>query len=199
MHMSNPRHFAFANARVALIDTTQSDVATGEKFMSIRFASMLVSLGALALFACAQPHEQVSPGEDQSAVIARLGPPRETYDLPNGGKRLMWPTQPMGSTTTAADVDASGKVLSVRQVLQESEFYRAEVGKWTRNDVLVNFGKPFETAYFKRVDRQVWSYRYMENKIDHLIFNFYFDDQGVLRQTQKTPDPKYDRNLRGRF
>jgi uncharacterized protein with LGFP repeats len=167
--------------------------------MSIRFASWLVSFGALALFACAQPHEQVAPGEDSSALIARLGPPRETYDLQNGGKRLMWPTQPMGSTTTAADVDASGKVVSVRQMLQETEFYRAEVGKWTRNDVLVNFGKPFETAYFKRTDRQVWSYRYMENNIDHLIYNFSFDNQGVLRETQKMPDPMYERDRRGRF
>jgi len=102
----------------------------------------------------------------------------------------------MGSTTTAADVDSSGKVVSVRQVLQDTEFYRAEVGKWTRNDVLANFGKPFETAYFKRMDRQVWSYRYMENNIDHMIFNFFFDDQGVLRQTQKMPDPKYDPSRR---
>ncbi|TCK32443.1 hypothetical protein B0G84_8237 [Paraburkholderia sp. BL8N3] len=164
--------------------------------MSTRFTSMLVSSGAFALLACAQPHQQVSPGENESALIARLGSPRETYDLPNGGKRLMWPTQPMGSTTTAADVDSSGKVVSVRQVLQDTEFYRAEVGKWTRNDVLANFGKPFETAYFKRMDRQVWSYRYMENNIDHMIFNFFFDDQGVLRQTQKMPDPKYDPSRR---
>ena len=82
------------------------------------------------------PYQQVEPGADQSALVAKLGPPKETYDLPGGGKRLMWPTQPMGTTTTAADVDASGKVVSVRQVLQESEFYRAEVNKWTREDVL---------------------------------------------------------------
>jgi hypothetical protein len=164
-----------------------------------RFASLLVCCGALVLVACAQPYQQFEPGADQSALIARLGPPRETYDLPGGGKRLMWPTQPMGSTTTAADVDASGKVLSVRQVLQEKEFYRAEVGKWTRNDVLVNFGKPYETAYFKRMDRQVWSYRYLENNIDHMLFHFYFDDQGILRTTQKMPDPMYDPSQRGRF
>jgi hypothetical protein len=174
--------------------------ATGERtLMSIRLASMLVASSVLAFLACAQPHTQVSPGEDQSALTARFGPPRETYDLPDGGKRLMWPTQPMGSTTTAADVDASGKVVSVRQVLQEAEFHRAVVGKWTRNDVLINFGKPFETAYFKRMNREVWSYRYMENNIDHLIFHFSFDDQGVLRQTQKMPDPKYDPGRRGLF
>jgi hypothetical protein len=105
----------------------------------------------------------------------------------------------MGTTTTAADVDASGKVVSVRQVLQESEFYRAEVNKWTREDVLVNFGRPFETSYFSRMKRDVWSYRYVENNINHLIFNFYFVDQGDLRQTQKSPDPMYDPSRRGLF
>nr|WP_227875468.1 MULTISPECIES: hypothetical protein [Paraburkholderia] len=153
----------------------------------------------LVLGACAQPEQRVQTGMNEQAIIAKLGPPKETYDLPNGGKRLMWPTQPMGMTTTAVDLDASGNSTSVRQVLKETEFYRAEVNKWTRNDVLVAFGRPFETVYFKRMDREVWSYRYMESNVFHMIFNFYFDPQGVLRQTQKQPDPKYDPSQSNKF
>ncbi|MEX3953620.1 hypothetical protein AB4Y40_38690 [Paraburkholderia sp. EG287B] len=153
----------------------------------------------LVLGACAQPEQRVQTGMNEQAIIAKLGPPKETYDLPNGGKRLMWPTQPAGATTTAVDLDASGNSTSVRQVLKETEFYRAEVNKWTRNDLLVAFGRPFETAYFKRMDREVWSYRYMESNVFHMIFNFYFDPQGILRQTQKQPDPKYDPSQRNRF
>ncbi|MGF6572440.1 hypothetical protein ABH945_004561 [Paraburkholderia sp. GAS333] len=164
-----------------------------------RLAFLSACTAALMLASCTEPHQRVEAGADQSELIARLGPPKETYDLPDGGKRLMWPTQPMGSTTTAADLDASGKVLGVRQVLRDSEFHRAEIGKWTRNDVLVNFGRPFETGYFKRTNREVWSYRYMENNIEHLIYHFYFDDQGVLRQTQRSPDPKFDPSQRNRF
>ena len=170
------------------------------KKMRLTFASTgSACMVALALAGCAQPEQRVDAGMDQQAVVAKLGPPKETYDLPNGGKRLMWPTQPMGSTTIAVDLDASGKVVASRQVLQDSEFYRAEVNKWTRNDVMAAFGRPFETAYFKRMDREVWSYRYMENNIDHMIFNFYFDAQGVLRQTQKQPDPKFDPSLRNKL
>src|SRR5215813_13136141 len=102
--------------------------------------ALAACVGAVALAGCAQPWQGYQTGADQSTVIARLGPPREVYDLPNGGKRLMWPTQPMGEYTTAADIDAHGRIVSVRQVLQPSEFYRAEIGKWTRSDVLVNFG-----------------------------------------------------------
>jgi hypothetical protein len=168
--------------------------------MKKRFETALACCAAaLALAGCAQPEQRVDAGMDQQAIIAKLGPPKETYDLPNGGKRLMWPTQPMGATTTAVDLDASGKAVSVRQVLQDSEFYRAEVNKWTRNDVMVAFGRPFETAYFKRMDREVWSYRYTESNINHMIFNFYFDAQGVLRQTQKQPDPKFDPSQRNKF
>ncbi|MBP0591504.1 hypothetical protein J8I87_17590 [Paraburkholderia sp. LEh10] len=167
--------------------------------MNNRAALVLICAVILELVGCAQPHQQVEAGADQSTVVARFGPPKETYDLPNGGKRLMWPTQPMGTTTTAADIDASGKVVSVRQVLQENEFYRTEVGKWTRDDVLVNFGRPFETSYYPLMKREVWSYRYLESNIYYMIFSFYFDDQGVVRQTQKSPDPMRDPSRRSLF
>ncbi|AXF14943.1 hypothetical protein PQQ88_08200 [Paraburkholderia caledonica] len=159
----------------------------------------LVCLSALALAGCAQPWQQYQAGADESTIVARLGPPRESYDLPNGGKRLMWPTQPMGETTTAADIDASGKIVTVRQVLQPNEFYRSEIGKWTRSDVLVNFGRPVETSYFPLMKREVWTYRYLEDNYWYMMFSFYFDDQGVLRLTQKSPDPLHDPDRRNLF
>ena len=146
----------------------------------------------LTLSACVQPWDRFKAGEPESAVTAALGQPKETYDLPNGGKRLMWPTQPMGETTVAADIDADGKVVDVRQVLQPLEFYRAEPGKWTRADVLVNFGRPEETMYLPLVKREVWSYRYLEDNTWYQFFHFHFDDAGVLRSTQKSPDPLHD-------
>ncbi|WP_407945317.1 hypothetical protein [Paraburkholderia antibiotica] len=163
--------------------------------LTVRRAA-LACMAALMLGACAQPWQQFQAGQDQSAIVARLGPPREVYNLPDGGRRLMWPTQPMGSTTVAADIDASGKIVNVRQVLQLSEFNRAEIGKWTRDDVLINFGRPVDTAFFRRTQREVWSYRYVENNITPLLFNFSFDTDGVLRETLRTPDPLRDRDLR---
>ncbi len=126
----------------------------------------------------------------------RLGPPREIYDLPNGNKRLMWPTQPLGEFTTAADIDASGKVVTVRQVLNENEFYKAQIGMWTKKDVLVNFGRPVETSYFPLMKREVWTYRYMEANVWYMMYSFYFDEQGIVRLTQKTPDPLHDPDRR---
>lgn len=156
-------------------------------------------LAAIALAGCAQPWQGFTPGADQSALVARLGPPREIYDLPDGGKRLMWPTQPMGEVTTAADVDASGKIVTVRQVLQPSEFYKAQIGTWTQKDVLVNFGRPVETAYFPLMKREVWTYRYLEDNVWYQLYHFYFDSQGILRLTQKTPDPLHEPRRERRF
>jgi hypothetical protein len=155
---------------------------------------VLACAAVLALGACAQPWQGFQAGEHEAVVIAKLGQPREVYDLPGGSKRLMWPTQPWGEYTTAADIDATGKVISVRQVLQPSGFYRAEPGKWTKNDVLINFGRPEETAYFPLMKREVWSYRYLEDDVWYQLFHFYFDSAGVLRATQKSPDPLHEHN-----
>ncbi|CAN7501926.1 hypothetical protein [Caballeronia sp. 15715] len=154
---------------------------------------------ALLLTACAQPWQNYQAGADSSTITARLGPPREVYDLPNGGRRLMWPTQPLGEVTTAADIDASGKIVSVRQVLDENEFFKAQIGTWTRKDVLLNFGRPVETSYFPLMKREVWTYRYMEANYWYMMYSFYFDDQGTLRLTQKTPDPLHDPDQRNFF
>ena len=164
-----------------------------------RLSVALACAASFALAGCAQPWQGFSAGQDQSTLVARLGPPREIYDLPNGGKRLMWPTQPMGEITTAADVDPAGKIVSVRQVLQPSEFYKAQIGTWTKQDVLVNFGRPVETAYFPLMKREVWTYRYLEDNYWYMMFSFYFDDQGVLRLTQKSPDPLHDPDRRNLF
>ncbi|WP_415767661.1 hypothetical protein [Paraburkholderia sp. J69-1] len=161
--------------------------------------ALVAGLGALMLAGCAQPWQQFHAGDDAQAVVARFGQPQEVYDLPDGGKRLMWPTQPMGETTVAADIDGSGKVVNVRQVLQPNEFYKAEIGKWTRTDVLTNFGRPEETAYFPLMKKEAWTYRYLEDNVWYMLYSFYFDDQGILRLTQKTPDPLHDPDVRSRF
>ncbi|OLL31783.1 hypothetical protein BTH42_10540 [Burkholderia sp. SRS-W-2-2016] len=146
-------------------------------------------LAATLLGACAQPLTAFQPGDDAALLTTRLGHPAETYNLPDGGKRLMWPTQPLGYTTVAADVSADNRIESVRQVLQPGEFNQAKVGSWTREDVLVHFGRPAEKKTLPRLNEEVWSYRYQDSGVWHLLYNFYFDQSGVLRLTQQSPDP----------
>jgi hypothetical protein len=151
--------------------------------------ALQVAGAALLLAGCAQSQMALQPGDDAARLEARLGQPAEVYPLPDGGKRLMWPTQPFGETTVVADVSADGAVQNVRQVLQPGEFSRAQVGTWTKQDVLTSFGRPVESAYFPLTKQEVWSYRYQEaGGAWKLLYNFYFDRGGVLRMTQKSPD-----------
>jgi hypothetical protein len=113
--------------------------------------------------------------------------------LPDGGKRLMWPTQPMGEVTTAADVDSSSRIIRIRQALQPDNFSRATIGKWTKNDVLSNFGKPVEKVYFPLMQREAWSYRF-RNGSWYEMYHFYFDHDGVLQLTQETMDLYHDQS-----
>jgi len=155
--------------------------------------SMAVAAAMLSVLAgCAQPWQGFSAGENVTQVTAKLGNPKETYTLPDGTRRLMWPTQPFGETTTAADVDAAGKVIVVQQVLTNELFYQAVMDKWTQQDVLAHFGKPVEKMYFPLSKRAVWSYRYMDAGVWYMLYNFAFDDAGVLRTTSKSPDPLHD-------
>lgn len=154
------------------------------------FAVAAVMTGFLA--GCAQPWQGFSAGEDVTQVTAKLGKPKETYTLRDGTRRLMWPTQPFGETTTAADVDPSGKVIVVQQVLTNELFYQAVMDKWTQQDVLAHFGKPVEKMYFPLMKRAVWSYRYMDAGVWYMMYNFAFDDAGVLKTTSKSPDPLHD-------
>lgn len=178
--------------------------------MQIRFISrslfsnswlrkILMSMATLVVVACASPWQNGQFGPDEASAIAKLGQPREVYELPNGGKRLMWPAQPFGERTTAIDVEADSKISRVRQVLAESEFERAQIGLWTQHDVLSNFGKPVEIAKFPRMQREVWSYRYMDNDVWYVLYHFYFDANGILRSTQQTPDPLHDPDHRNLF
>lgn len=172
--------------------------------LSLSHASRVLGIFAAtclttALCACTPAWQQIQTGQDVSAVVARLGPPKETYRLSDGGRRLLWPTQPMGETTVAATVDAAGKVRDIRQVLTNEEFARAQIGKWTQHDVLQHFGKPERTAYFPLMKRSAWTYRYMDSDVWYMLYSFYFDPDGVLALTQKTPDPLHDPGRRGLF
>jgi hypothetical protein len=152
-------------------------------------AALTTVAATLLLAGCAQPWTAFRPGDDATALTARLGTPAETYNLPDGSKRLMWPTQPLGTTTIAADVSPAGRIESVQQVLQPAEFNQAQVGTWTKNDVLVHFGRPAESKAMPGAGEEVWSYRYQDGGVWHKLYNFYFDQSGVLRLTQQSPDP----------
>lgn len=138
-------------------------------------------------------------GGSEADVRATFGVPTDVYRLADGTTRWFYSKQPLGQQSYAADFDANGKLTNFRNTLETQELYKARVDVWTRRDVEENFGKPREpNQYFPRMRREVWSYRFRHENLWPSMFNFYFDDAGVLRQTQITPDPLADPK-NGRF
>ena len=165
-------------------------------FLRYRRSAVVAAL-ALSLAGCAwmvprEERAQTLLGGTEADVRAAQGSPAEIYRLKNGNTRWLYPTQPFGQFTYAAEFDSHGKLISFRQVLRTLEFARAEIGKWTRQDVLEQFGRPLETAYFPLMQRETWSYRFKHEDVWPSLYHFYFDPTGVLRLTQVSPDPMYE-------
>ncbi|WP_422648910.1 Lipoprotein [Cupriavidus sp. H18C1] len=156
----------------------------------------LGAAGAL-LTACVilQPVQEAQKliGAPESTVRATFGEPTDIYRLDDGTVRWIYSKQPLGRQAYAADFDTSGKLTRFRQMLTTTELYKARIGTWTKRDVAEHFGLPREpTQYFPLMRRDVWSYRFLHEENWPSLFHFYFDDAGVLRQTQITPDPLAD-------
>lgn len=164
--------------------------------MRIRLATLapLACVAALILGACSalQPEKtgQQLIGSNQGVVRSTFGEPTDTFQFPNGTSRWLYSGQPLGHTVYAADFDASGKLVSYRQMLTEAEIYHAQTGVWTKRDVLERFGKPREPVqYYPMMKREAWSYRMYKDGYQTAHFSCYFDDNGVLQQTMIIVDP----------
>ncbi|KAI3599629.1 putative transmembrane lipoprotein [Cupriavidus necator H850] len=152
-------------------------------------AVVLGSLGACATLQPEQTGKQMI-GSPESAVRSTFGSPTETYRLADGTTRWIWSRQPLGHEVYAADFDAGGKLTDYRQMLTETEIYRAQVGTWTKKDVQERFGLPREPIqYYPLMKREAWSWRMYKTGLQTAHFSCYFDDAGVLRQTMIIVDP----------
>jgi len=148
----------------------------------MRLPLLLASAALLAGCASTMNAWNVAPGTPRDQVVARAGQPTRVVALPGGGQRLQYSMQPMGHYAFMIDLDASGKVVSSRQVMKPSEFHRIEIGKWTRDDVLREFGPPAEVGGVASWRGTVLTYRWMENTSDRMFYWVYLDPQGVVQR-----------------
>lgn len=135
----------------------------------------LLWLGGCAL----RPFSAVQPGMSQGDVVARLGPPGAVVAIPQG-TRLQYSGQPTGQFAFMVDLDASGRVLSVRQVLNARDFARIEPGKWTRDDVLREFGRPTRVDRVASWPGDILTYRWYD--LQDLFYWVYLDSNQVVQK-----------------
>ncbi|WP_370680208.1 hypothetical protein [Comamonas sp. GB3 AK4-5] len=155
---------------------------------TVRWACALAC--AAALVGCAVPEWQ-KPGTPASQIQKDMGSPQVRSPLPEGGERWVYSRQPMGQQVYHFDFDSAKHLLSVRQVLEASEFNRLRPGVDTRDSVYQVFGKPAMVEHVASFKGDIWTYRIYENGSDRQAHVF-LDPQYVVQRVMFTDERHRD-------
>lgn len=151
--------------------------------LSLRTAPAALLVAAL-LAGCAGEPTRLAMGSSREGTLRELGAPTAAYAMPGGGERLQYSRAPAGFEVNNVDLDASGRVVSVRQELDERLFDRTiqpNVGRWREADVLRTYGRPFEITQVSSFDGTIWSWRYKWQNSPRLLY-IYIDPTGVVQR-----------------
>jgi hypothetical protein len=138
-----------------------------------------LALAMLLVAACALT--PVRPGMSREDVVAHHGQPSRVLALP-AGTRLQYSLQPAGQSAVMVDLDAAGKVVTVRQMMTLAELSKIEPGKWTRDDVEREFGRPASMDRVASWRGDIMSYRWLDITQD-MYFWVYLDGSNVVQRT----------------
>lgn len=147
-----------------------------------------LALVALLLGGCAV--ERALPGTTRAEVLAKYGQPTREVQIANGS-RLQYSYQPFGQQAVMVDLDAAGRVVSSRQVLQSAEFARIGINQWSRADVEREFGR---SALIDRVANwpgDIMTYRWKDASQD-MFFYVYLDAANIVQRTGQGMDFRRD-------
>jgi hypothetical protein len=150
-------------------------------FIARRF--LWIGIAAL-LFGCAVNPlggYNVAAGTTREAVVARLGPPTRAVRLASG-ERLQYSLQPSGQYAWMVDLDASGKVVRTRQVLNATDFNRIETGTWTREDVEREFGPPAQIERVVSWSGPIMTYRWLDVSHTDMFYWVYLDERNIVQR-----------------
>jgi hypothetical protein len=146
---------------------------------------------ALLLMGCAV--ERVQVGTPRDEVISQYGKPTAVVPTTQG-TRLQYSRQPAGQSAIMVDLDATGRVAQVRQVLTEAEFARVQVGQWTRETIEREYGRPAfirHTAFWKG---DILTYRWRDASQD-MLFYAYLDPNNLVQQVGQGMEFRATREL----
>lgn len=142
--------------------------------------TLLLACAALWLSGCSIfPISSVKPGMSREQVTALMGAPTAAVKLEQG-TRLQYSGQPAGQYAFIVDLDTAGRVASVRQVLTEKEFQRIEPGKWSRSDVLREFGRPAREDRVRSWNGDILTYRWYG--MQNMFYWVYLDGNQVVQK-----------------
>jgi len=142
---------------------------------------LLAILGTLALTGCASysGSSLVMNQSNEAEVRATMGQPALTFDTGAGAKRLVYPRGPLGVETFMADIGPDGRVVSIRNALNDDTFFQIRPGM-TKDEVLRLIGPPGETMAFTLSRTHAWDYRFVDTWGYRAIFSVTFNAQDIV-------------------
>ena len=133
---------------------------------------------------------QVKPGTPRAEVLAMYGQPSREVSIANGS-RLQYSYQPAGQQAVMVDLDAAGRVVSSRQVLQSSEFARIGINQWSRADVEREFGRSATIDRVANWPGDIMTYHWQDASQD-MYFYVYLDSANIVQRTGQGMDFRKD-------
>ena len=128
---------------------------------------------------CTAP--SVQPGASREEVVSSYGTPSRVVALASGS-RLQYSRQPAGQSAVMVDLDAAGRVTSVREVLNPAGFSTLVVGQSTREDTERALGRPASVDRVGAWSGDILTYRWRDHDQD-MLFWFYLDASQVVQRT----------------
>ena len=133
---------------------------------------------------------QVKPGTSRAEVLALYGQPSREVPIANGS-RLQYSYQPAGQQAVMVDLDAAGRVVSSRQVLQSAEFARIGINQWSRADVEREFGRSATIDRVANWPGDIMTYHWKDASQD-MFFYVYLDRANIVQRTGQGMDFRKD-------
>lgn len=161
----------------------------------MRFIRSVSSLALTALLLTACAASPPLPGMTREALVARYGQPSRVVPL-SDGTRLQYSSQPSGQSALMVDLDASGKVVAVRQMMTLSELSKIQPKQWMREDVEREFGRPATIDRVASWPGDIMTYRWRD-AVQDMYFWVYLDAQNVVQRTgqgMEIPVRMFDRD-----
>jgi hypothetical protein len=152
--------------------------------------SAVATVAALLSACVSAPAAKLSPGQTEADMLAVMGQPTNRYAMAGGVQRVEYAKGPNGKVTWMIDLDTSGRVKSVEQVLTPQHFSRVRNGMSTQ-DLLHLLGRPSDKAREFR-GRESWSWRYENN--DCLWARVTVADGRVIGGASMMFDPQCERS-----
>lgn len=156
--------------------------------MTVRRLWPVAAALVLALSGCALDPTRLPLGSTRAETLQKLGNPTATYLMPGGGERLQYSRAPAGFAVNNVDLDAGGRVVSIRQELEDGMFdITVKPGVWRVEDVLRSYGRPFEISRVTSFDGDIWAWRYQSMNTPRLFY-IYIGPDGVVDRYHTADD-----------